>query len=151
MEQRTVKAGDSVYLIGDQDQNLYLIRRGAVRIMAPISGSRQLHHIATFGRGDFFGGLAFLDDRARSDSAIAYTDTDLFVLSLDQFNQLTNDHKKLAFLLITSISRTLIACATRMENVPCCMCNQESRDVILHQSCKITLKGITYRLPSAAD
>ena len=107
MEQRTVKAGDSVYLIGDQDQNLYLIRRGAVRIMAPISGSRQLHHIATFGRGDFFGGLAFLDDRARSDSAIAYTDTDLFVLSLDQFNQLTNDHKKLAFLLITSISRTL--------------------------------------------
>jgi SulP family sulfate permease len=107
MQQRTVKAGDSIYMIGDQDRNLYLIRRGAVRIMAPISGSRQLHHLATFGRGDFFGGLAFLDDRARSDNAIAYTDTDLFILSMDQFNQLADDHKKLAFLLITSISRTL--------------------------------------------
>jgi SulP family sulfate permease len=107
MEQRTVKAGDAIYLIGDHDRNLYLIRRGTIRIMAPISGSRQLHHIATFGRGDFFGGLAFLDDLARSDNAIAYTDIDLFVLSFDQFNQLTNDHKKLAFLLITSISRTL--------------------------------------------
>jgi SulP family sulfate permease len=107
MEQRTVKAGESIYLIGDQDRNLYLIRRGAVRIMAPISGSRQLHHIATFGRGDFFGGLAFLDDRARSDNAIAHTDIDLFVLSMDQFNQLTVDHRKLAFLLITAISRTL--------------------------------------------
>lgn len=107
MQQRTIKAGDSIYLIGDQDRNLYLIRRGAVRIMAPISGSRQLHHIATFGRGDFFGGLAFLDDRARGDNAIAHTDIDLFVLSFDQFNQLADDHKKLAFLVITSISRTL--------------------------------------------
>jgi len=107
MQQRTCKAGESIFLIGDQDRNLYLIRRGVVRIMAPISGSRQLHHIATFGRGDFFGGLAFLDDRARSDNAIAHTDSDLFVLSFDQFNQLAEDHKKLAFLLITSISRTL--------------------------------------------
>ena len=107
MQQRTVKAGESIYLMGDQDRNLYLIRRGAVRILAPISGSRQLHHIATFGRGDFFGGLAFLDDRARGDNAVAYTDIDLFVLPYDQFNQLADDHKKLAFLLITSISRTL--------------------------------------------
>jgi SulP family sulfate permease len=107
MEQRTVKAGESIYSIGDQDRELYLIRRGVVRILAPIGGSRQLHHIATFGRGDFFGGLAFLDDHARGDNAIAHTDIDLFVLSLEQFNQLADDHKKLAFLLITAISRTL--------------------------------------------
>ena len=107
MQQRTVKAGEAVYSIGDQEQVLYLIRRGAVRILAPISGSRQLHHIATFGRGDFFGGLAFLDEHARSDNAIAYTDTDLFALPLDQFKQLADDHKKLALLLLTAISRTL--------------------------------------------
>jgi SulP family sulfate permease len=107
MEQRTFKAGEPVYSIGDHNRELYLIRRGTVRIMAPISGSRQLHHIATFGRGDFFGGLAFLDDLARGDNAIAYTDIDLFVLSIEQFNQLADEHKKLAFLLITAISRTL--------------------------------------------
>ncbi len=107
MVQKTVKAGEYIYSIGDQDRELYLIRRGAVRILAPISGSRQLHHIATFGRGDFFGGLAFLDDHVRGDNAIAHTDIDLFVLTLEQFNQLAEDHKKLAFLLITAISRTL--------------------------------------------
>lgn len=107
MMQKTIKAGDPIYLIGDQERELYLIRRGAVRIMAPISGSRQLHHIATFGRGDFFGGLAFLEDRARGDNAIAHTDIDLFVLSMDQFNLLAEEHKKLALLLIISISRTL--------------------------------------------
>ena len=107
MQQRSVKAGESVYAMGDPGRELYLIRRGAVRIMAPISGSRQLHHIATFGRGDFFGGLAFLDDRTRSDTAIASTDIDLFMLSLDQFNLLAEEHKKLALLLMTAISRTL--------------------------------------------
>ncbi|MCX7192233.1 MAG: SulP family inorganic anion transporter [Proteobacteria bacterium] len=107
MNQRTVKAGESIYLIGDRERELFLIRRGTVRIMAPISGSRQLHHIATFGRGDFFGGLAFLDEHARGDNAIAYTDIDLFVLSMEQFNQLAEDHKKLALILITSISLTL--------------------------------------------
>lgn len=107
MQQRIVKAGQPIYSIGDQEQELYLIRRGAVRIMAPIGGSRQLHHIATYGRGDFFGGLAFLDQHARGDNAIAHTEIELFVLSLDQFKQLAEEHKKLALLLITAISRTL--------------------------------------------
>lgn len=104
---RSLKAGERVYSAGDQQRELYLIRRGAVSIMAPIGGSRQLHHIATFGRGDFFGGLAFLEDRARSDNAIAHTDIDLYVLSLDQFNRLSEEHKRLALLLITAIARTL--------------------------------------------
>jgi SulP family sulfate permease len=107
MQQRSVKAGEPIYTIGDQGRELYLIRRGAVRIMAPISGSRQLHHIASFGRGDFFGGLAFLDDHARSDTALASTDIDLFVLPLEQFNQIADEHKKLALLLMSAISRTL--------------------------------------------
>lgn len=107
MQVRSFKAGETIYTMGDQQQELFLIRRGAVRITAPISGSRQMHHIATFGRGDFFGGLAFLDEHARSDNAIAHTDIDLFVLSLEQFNLLAENHKKLALLLITAISRTL--------------------------------------------
>ncbi len=107
MKLRSVKAGQSIYNVGDQAQELFLIRRGAARILAPIGGSRQLHHIATFGRGDFFGGMAFLDDRARSESAVAHTDLDLYVLSIDQFRQLAEEHKKLALLLVTAISRTL--------------------------------------------
>ena len=105
--QRSVKAGEAVFNLGDLDRNFYLIRRGEVRVLAPISGSRQLHHIASYGRGDFFGGLSFLDEHARSDTAIATTDTDLFVLSLEQFNLLADQHKKLALILMTAISRTL--------------------------------------------
>lgn len=107
MEQRSVKAGETIYAIGDAGSELFLIRRGEIRIMAPISGSRRLHHIATVGRGDFFGGLAFLDGHPRGDNAIAHADTDLFVLSLTQFNQLAEEHKRMAFILLSAISRTL--------------------------------------------
>jgi len=107
LEQRFFKAGETIYSIGDQGHEIYLIRRGEVRIMAPVGGSRQLHHVATIGRGDFFGGLAFLDGRPRSDNAIAHTDTDLYMLTLEHFNQLADEHKRLAFVLITALSRTL--------------------------------------------
>ncbi|MCX5869081.1 MAG: SulP family inorganic anion transporter [Deltaproteobacteria bacterium] len=107
LEQRSFKAGETIYSIGDQGHEIYLIRRGEVRIMAPVGGSRQLHHVATIGRGDFFGGLAFLDGRPRSDNAIAHTDTDLYMLTLEHFNQLADEHKRLAFVLITALSRTL--------------------------------------------
>jgi SulP family sulfate permease len=86
---------------------LFLIRRGEVRITAPVAASRQVHHIATYGRGDFFGGMSFLDEHVRTENAIAQTDCELFVLPLEQYEQLTENHKKLSLLLMTAISRTL--------------------------------------------
>jgi SulP family sulfate permease len=114
MEQRSYKAGEIIYSIGDPGNELYLIRRGEIKIMAPISGSRSLHHIATFGRGDFLGGLALLDGKPRGDNATAHIDVDLYVLSLEQFNKLAEEHKRLAFILIIAIARTL---AQRLRHV----------------------------------
>jgi SulP family sulfate permease len=107
MQSRSLKAGETIYAIGDQTAELFLIRLGEVRITAPIAGSRQVHHIATYGRGDFFGGMSFLDQHQRSENAIAQTNVELFVLSLEQFQQITESHKKLSLLLMTAISRTL--------------------------------------------
>ena len=107
MQQRSFHAGETIYAIGDQVPELFLIRRGEVRITAPVAGSRQVHHIATYGRSDFFGGMSFLDEHVRTENAIAQTDVELFSLSLQQYEQLTESHKKLSLLLMTAISRTL--------------------------------------------
>lgn len=110
LEARLVKqlfsAGESIYAIGQSGDAIYLIRRGSVKIFAPI-GAGRTRHIATFGRGDFFGGLAFLDGRPRGNDAISGTETECFVLSIEQFNKLSEEHKKLAFNLLTAISRSL--------------------------------------------
>nr|MBL8411628.1 SLC26A/SulP transporter family protein [Dechloromonas sp.] len=106
LERRTYAAGSAVYSRGEPGDAIYLIRRGSVKIFAPL-GAGRTRHIATFGRGDFFGGLAFLDGRPRGNDAVAATETEFFVLSLEQYNALAEEHKKLALTLLTAISRSL--------------------------------------------
>lgn len=107
METRSCKAGDKIYAHGDTDGNLYLIRRGEVRIMGSVGGSSRLCHIATFGRGEFFGGLAFLDHRPRGNDAIASSDVELYVLTMEKFSYLAEEHKRIAFVLVSQLARTL--------------------------------------------
>ena len=106
IEIRSHKAGETIYMRGQPGDEIYWIRCGSVRIFAPI-GAGRMRHIASFGRGDFFGGLAFMDRQPRGNDATAYTDTEMYFLSREQFNQLAETHKKLAFSLIMAISRTL--------------------------------------------
>lgn len=106
MSKRVFAAGEPIYARGEPGDALYLIRRGTVRIFAPLGAGRS-RHIASFGRGDFFGGLAFLDGRPRGNDAIAFSETEVYVLSQEQFSKLSDEHKKLAFTLITAIARTL--------------------------------------------
>ncbi len=106
IEVRRYKAGETIYMSGQAGDEIYWIRCGTVHIYAPI-GAGRVRHVASFGRGDFFGGLAFLDNQPRGNDATAHSDTEMYVLSREQFNQLAESHKKLAFNLIMAISRTL--------------------------------------------
>ena len=102
----TYPAGATVYSRGQEDGAIYLIRRGAVKIFAPLGGGR-LRHVASYGRGDFFGGLGFLDGRPRGNDAVTASEAEFFVLTAEQFNLLADEHKRLAIALLTAIARSL--------------------------------------------
>ena len=106
MEKRHVAVGDSIFSRGDAGDELFLIRRGAVRIVLPLN-DRQSHHLGTFGRGAFFGEMAFLDGEVRSANAIAFTDTELYVLSRRAFDKFAEEHKKLGLRLMEGIASVL--------------------------------------------
>ena len=106
MTERALKAGERIFSVGDTGDELYLIRRGAVRIVLPLS-AQESHHLATFGRGDFFGEMSFLDHDARSADAVAFTDVDLYVLSRQRFEEVAAEHKKLAMQLMAGLARVL--------------------------------------------
>ena len=112
MERRSFKAREKIFVRGDTGDELFLIRSGSVRIVLPLNATEG-HHLATFGRGDFFGEMAFLDPEPRSADAIAYLDTELFVLSRKRFDLLAEEHKKLANKLLESLARVL---ATRLRH-----------------------------------
>ncbi len=106
MEKRSYKAGDKIFLRGDHGDEIFLIRKGAVRIMLPINDNHS-HHLGTFGRGAFFGEMSFLDGNVRSADAVAFSDTELYTLSRNTFNTLSEVHKKLALGLMEGIASVL--------------------------------------------
>lgn len=108
MEVRCLKAGERVFTHGDEGDDMYLIRRGAVRILLPLADGR-IHHLATFGRGSFFGEMAFLDRQSRSADAVAFTDCDMYVLSRARFDMLAVNHKLLGLNLMEGLARVLSA------------------------------------------
>lgn len=108
IERRAVKAGERIFSAGDAGDEIFLIRRGTVRIVLP-RGPRQGHHLATFGRGNFVGEMAFLDPAPRSADAIADSDCDFFALSRARFDGLALEHKTLAVEFLGGLARALAA------------------------------------------
>jgi SulP family sulfate permease len=106
MEERFLPAGQKLFSSGDVGDELFLIRRGAISIMLPITEGVE-HHLATFGRGDFVGEMAFLDDQPRSADAVAKVDTDLYALSREALDRFGEEHKKAAANLFEGLARTL--------------------------------------------
>jgi len=82
----SVPQGDKLFSEGEQGDEIFLVRRGSVRILLPLEGGKR-HHIATFERGDFFGELSFLDRGVRSADAEAKVLTDLYILSRSRFDE----------------------------------------------------------------
>jgi CRP-like cAMP-binding protein len=79
VETRFIKAGGTIFREGDEAKELYVIKRGQVRIQL---GNRTL---AEFAADDIFGEMALIDNAPRSATAIAITDVELVSVSEKQF------------------------------------------------------------------
>ena len=65
VRERSFAAGQTIFKRGDPGDELFLIRRGIVRILLPLGNGKQ-HNLATFARGNFFGDMAFAERGIRS-------------------------------------------------------------------------------------
>jgi SulP family sulfate permease len=86
LTERRVEAGKAVFVRKGHGHELFLIRRGRVRIVLPLKGTHRQHHLAVFGPGDFFGEVAFLARTPRTADAVALEDSDLYCISREDFD-----------------------------------------------------------------
>ncbi|MGK2859147.1 MAG: SLC26A/SulP transporter family protein [Thermoanaerobaculia bacterium] len=100
---RSCKAGEKLFAAGDAGDEMFLIRKGRIHILLPLEAGKR-HHLATLGRGDFFGEMTFLDHERRSADADAATDCELYVLSRDAFEAVIEKHPDLAAHYFSSLS-----------------------------------------------
>jgi SulP family sulfate permease len=108
----SVPQGQKVFSQGDSGDEIFLVRRGSVRILLPLKG-KTLHHLATIGQGDFFGELSFLDGSLRSANVEAKVPTDLYVLSRARLN--AQSHSDPVF-GVQVFARLALAVATRLRH-----------------------------------
>lgn len=80
------QAGKRVFSQGEKGDEMFLIRKGSVRVLLPLGGGKH-HHLATIGQGGFFGELAFLDRDMRSADVESREPTELYVLSRARFDE----------------------------------------------------------------
>jgi SulP family sulfate permease len=102
----SVKPGGRIFSAGDQSDEMFLVRRGRVDALLPLTGDKR-HHLATFEAGDFFGELAFLDHQVRSADAEAEVQTDLYMLSRKRFDQLMPTNSALYGKIFERLALTL--------------------------------------------
>jgi CRP/FNR family transcriptional regulator, cyclic AMP receptor protein len=79
IETRLFKAGTTIFREGEQAHELFVIKRGDVRIQI---GNRTVSELSA---DHIFGEMALIDNEPRSASAIAVTDVELVPVSEKQF------------------------------------------------------------------
>ncbi len=103
---RSIKTGKKVFKAGDADSELYFVRRGSVKITLPLH-KKDNYHLATAGRGSLIGAMGFLDPEGHTGNAVALSDTDVYALTRDGFNNLAEQHSALALVILLAVAGNL--------------------------------------------
>jgi SulP family sulfate permease len=105
VQKRALHTGEHVFHAGDEGDEIHFVRTGSVRISLTV-GDKHVH-VASFGRGDFFGEITFLDGGQRTADAVAESETELFVISRKRFDTVAAAHPRLAQALFSALARNL--------------------------------------------
>ena len=87
MSYRHVKAGERFVFQDAIEDSAYIIQRGSCLVIVEKDG--ELHPVDHYGQGDIVGGLGILTGEPRRAHVEAETDMDLWVLTRDQFDEMT--------------------------------------------------------------
>lgn len=106
LEVRAIASGDKAFGAGQTSGELFLIRRGLVKVTVPV-GDKESYHLATCGPGDVIGSLDFLEGKGHRANAVALVDAEVYVLSRDQFRALVKAKDPIAEIIAEHIARNL--------------------------------------------
>jgi CRP-like cAMP-binding protein len=87
MTYRHVKAGERFVAQDAVEDTAYIIQRGSCLVIVEKDG--ELHPVDHYGEGDIIGGLGILTGEPRRAHVEAETDMDLWVMTRDRFDEMT--------------------------------------------------------------
>jgi uncharacterized membrane protein len=107
MTERPYKAGESVFAKGDQGSSMYVVLSGAVQIFLPGQGDEPRVVLKDARTGEYFGELSLFDDKPRSASVEASTETVLLELTREDFSDHLSKSKNAAMTILAEMAERL--------------------------------------------
>lgn len=120
-EQR-FKAGQKVFDKGDKGSSMYIVLSGAAQIFLPADGDDRvvLKDVRT---GEYFGELSLFDDKPRSASVAASTETVLLELTREEFGEHLGRSRTAAMAILAEM-------AERLRETNALLSQRAARDVV---------------------
>jgi CRP/FNR family cyclic AMP-dependent transcriptional regulator len=120
LERRTVfwevKKGQAIYFPGDTADNLYMLKRGKVKISRRSAKGKEVI-MAILGPGEIFGELALTGQDSREEVASAVEDAILCSMRVDQFENVMINNPKFHLQITKLIGDRLSNFERRMERL----------------------------------
>jgi CRP-like cAMP-binding protein len=106
------KVGDIILNLNDPTENFYLIRSGTVQIITNPDILETKPELAdavmiNLGEGQSFGEMGLVDRGARSATVRAGSDTEVYAINCNQFQELCYEDTYLGFLVMRNIAADL--------------------------------------------
>jgi len=106
LKKRKFRAGEMIFAKGDTSSAMYLVQSGLVNVFLPGEQSSRIS-LKDISAGEFFGELSMFDEKPRSASAVAVTDTVLLELEQETLEKFLNQRPYVAISMLRSMSERL--------------------------------------------
>jgi CRP-like cAMP-binding protein len=104
-QEKTYKKEELIFDEDSKGDSMYILKSGAVKILKKVKN--QENTIAVLNPGEFFGEMALLDGQPRSAAVKATADSDVFVITLEGYQQLRKEKPHTALKLMDIIIKVL--------------------------------------------
>ncbi|MDP2301111.1 MAG: SulP family inorganic anion transporter [Ignavibacteria bacterium] len=106
VDEHSFSANETIFEIGEESRAIYFIRSGIVKIILPLADGTS-HHLASFGKGGYFGDMSFLDKGTRSANAVAVDDVELYILKRKKFKEVAKSLPELEGVFFKRLAYTM--------------------------------------------
>lgn len=113
---KSYKKNDYIYLPHHEQNSIYLIEAGRVKIVTHQDGPREIIK-SVLHQGDFFGELSFLGHSDGNNFAIAMENTTLLSLSKEEFGEWIKEEPRLILILLKALGNRLVDMERRLESL----------------------------------
>jgi tetratricopeptide (TPR) repeat protein len=93
MEQKQLASGEYVFKEGDQDNSVFIIISGQVKVL--LDQGEDFLELATLDESDFFGEVALLTGKTRTASVLCVVDCEFLVMNRDNYSALSKKYPAL--------------------------------------------------------